>query len=386
MTEAAERLVEKVFPEGIAVRQYVLSMPWKIRYALARDAGLKRKALNIFLEEVFRELRERSRAGPRGKGGAVTGVQRFGGTLNLNVHFHSLVLDGVYVGDRFFRSSKPSPEDLQRIVDRVRDRILGLLRRHGLQVEPETGEEVPGETDVFDAIEAASIQGFIALSPPNDLRRVRLVGKEEGKAKPVKPGCAQAGGFSLHANVRIGGRNREGLKRLCRYVMRPPFSTERLSQSEAGEIVYRLKKPRGDGVTHMVLSPVEFLEKIAGLVPPPKAHLVHYHGVLGPSSKWRKRQSERIGRVRGRPSARSEGEEKECPSRWADLLKRTFGVDVLHCPQCGSGRMRIVAVLRRGELIRKFLGSLGMDVEEIESASRPMPARGLDPPDTLDAA
>jgi hypothetical protein len=80
MTEAADYITDRVFPPGIAVRQGVLSMPWKVRYIFARNAGLKKCALKMFLDEVFQGLRIRADAEAKAKGGAVTSVQRFEGS------------------------------------------------------------------------------------------------------------------------------------------------------------------------------------------------------------------------------------------------------------------------------------------------------------------
>ncbi len=84
MADTAAHLVDKVLPR-VPVRQWVLSVPRPIRYLLARDGRLLSKAVEIFVGEVFRDLRLRGRKRFKGKGlaGAVTGVQRFGGFLNL---------------------------------------------------------------------------------------------------------------------------------------------------------------------------------------------------------------------------------------------------------------------------------------------------------------
>jgi hypothetical protein len=50
---------------------------------------------------------------------------------------------------------------------------------------------------------------------------------------------------------------------------------------------YRLKRPSSDGTTHVLFHPIEFLEKLAAIVPAPKAHLVRYSGILAPAAKWR---------------------------------------------------------------------------------------------------
>ena len=86
MAGTAAHLADRVLPE-VPVRQWVLSLPFALRYRLAYDAGLVRAVLHIFVQAVFSSLRRRARAhsGVRqAQCGAVTFVQRFGGALNLN--------------------------------------------------------------------------------------------------------------------------------------------------------------------------------------------------------------------------------------------------------------------------------------------------------------
>lgn len=67
------------------VRQWVLSLPFDLRYRLAYDSGLLRDVLHIFIQAVFSWQRRRARdySGIRdAKCGAVTFVQRFGGAIN----------------------------------------------------------------------------------------------------------------------------------------------------------------------------------------------------------------------------------------------------------------------------------------------------------------
>jgi hypothetical protein len=89
MADTAAHLVDRVLPE-VPVRQWVLSLPFALRYRLAYDAALTSAVLGVFVRTVFASLRRRARKKrgvTRGKCGAVTFVQRFGDALNLNVHF-----------------------------------------------------------------------------------------------------------------------------------------------------------------------------------------------------------------------------------------------------------------------------------------------------------
>jgi len=115
--------------------------------------------------------------------------------------------------------------------------------------------------------------------------RVEPVGEEEDGVEPgarVPPRCVRQGGMSLHADVAVPARDRRRLERLCRYVARPPLALERLEAMADGRLAYRLKTPWRDGTTHVVLERSELLERLAPLIPPPRAHQVRYHGVLAP--------------------------------------------------------------------------------------------------------
>ena len=96
--------------------------------------------------------------------------------------------------------------------------------------------------------------------------------------------CADVDGFSLHAVVRSGADDRQALEQLCRYIARPAVANERVQTNAAGQVVLRLKTSWRDGTTHLVMSPLEFMQRLAALVPRPRLHLIRFHGVLAPSS------------------------------------------------------------------------------------------------------
>ncbi|HSP77502.1 MAG TPA: transposase [Myxococcaceae bacterium] len=126
----------------------------------------------------------------------------------------------------------------------------------------------------MEALLAASLQ-----------RRLPLT--DTARPHRQKPRCSFLEGFSLHANTRVHAHDRASLERLCRYGARGPLALERLSWREDGRLSYRLKRPAPDGSTHLVLTPLQLLRLLAALVPPPLAHLVHFHGVLAPNARLR---------------------------------------------------------------------------------------------------
>lgn len=87
-------------------------------------------------------------------------------------------------------------------------------------------------------------------------------------------------GFSLHAGVAFKAKQRKKLEQICRYIARPAISEQRLSLTNNGDIVYALKTPYSDGTTHTVLSPLEFMGRLAALVPKPRINLTRFHGVF----------------------------------------------------------------------------------------------------------
>src|SRR5262245_22985506 len=80
---------------------------------------------------------------------------------------------------------------------------------------------------------------------------------------------------------------REQLEHLCRYLLRPPLALERLTESSGGLLLYQLPHPRRDGSTHLLLDPLELIEKLSVLIPPPRFHLLRFHGVLAPRAQLR---------------------------------------------------------------------------------------------------
>jgi hypothetical protein len=99
--------------------------------------------------------------------------------------------------------------------------------------------------------------------------------------------CADINGFSLHAAVRCAADDRQALEQLCRYITRPALANERVQTNAAGQVVLKLKTAWRDGTTHLVMSPLEFMQRLAALVPRPRLHLIRFHGVLAPNAKLR---------------------------------------------------------------------------------------------------
>ncbi len=105
---------------------------------------------------------------------------------------------------------------------------------------------------------------------------------------------------------------------------------------------------------------MDFLARLAALVPRPRVNLTRYHGVFAPNSTHRALVS-RAGRGKGRAcAARAESRtpaERRAAMRWAQRLKRVFGIDVETCAGCG-GTMRIIACIEDPVVIKAILSNL----------------------------
>ena len=171
---------------------------------------------------------------------------------------------------------------------------------------------------------------------------------------------AKANGFSLHAGVSCEGHQKEKRERLCRYIARSAVAVPRLSLSSTGKVVYTLRTPYRDGTTQVAFDSVDFIARLAALVPKPRVNLTRYHGVLAPNHQWRGlvtpakrgRGGKSISNVEVRSPA-----ERHATMTWAQCLKRVFSIDIEVCGLCG-GSVRIIACIEDQGIIDQVLDHL----------------------------
>lgn len=166
----------------------------------------------------------------------------------------------------------PAGGDIALLVLRIRRRVLRCLARRGL-APPEGEGAVGDEVWPIELLQAAAVQGRIALGPRAGWR-VERIGDEPVQVAPCGALSAEAEGFNVHAGVRVIAGRRERLRVLCRYLLRPPMSEQRLSRMPDGRVLLRLKRPWADGTRALRFEPLDFLSKLAALVHPPRQHLV----------------------------------------------------------------------------------------------------------------
>jgi len=171
----------------------------------------------------------------------VISVQRFGGSVNAHLHFHTLVLDGVFVQEpdgtlRFHATSPPTDGDVRRVVARVRRRLerLGLT---GATVTDADADPLADESAALASLSRAAILGRAALGGRAGQRPVRLGADPDAPwVERHVPLHTHDGGFDLHAAVHVAAGDRGRLEQLCEYICRPPFGQGRLHRLRDGRI------------------------------------------------------------------------------------------------------------------------------------------------------
>ena len=265
--------------------------PAEDRAALARAFAAKPQLLSQVLGVVYRAIstdllkRTGFTVASGAKTGAVTLIQRFGSALNLNIHFHMLFLEGVYSFGRarpkFHRAPRPAPHELEKLPHRTGQRVARLLKRQGPLVRDPDHDFLDFEPcEAFDHLVGASIHYRIAIGP--DAGRKALT----PRTVPAQPEpfastlLARQPGFSPHAATCCEANQRDRLEKLCRYITRPAIANERLSLNDRGQVIYRFKQAFRDGTAHVVLDPINFIVRLAALVPRPRLNLTRFHGVF----------------------------------------------------------------------------------------------------------
>ena len=269
---------------------------------LHRDADLQGAALRVFLRVVEQCLRAHSSgAGISARLGAVAFIHRFGSTLNPHLHFHCVVIDGVF---------EPAPAGL-------------------VVFRPATGVDANAIAQVQACVRRRLLRTFV--------RRGLL----PGDAAQAMAQWEHGGGFSVDGSVRIEAADLAGRERLLRYCVRPPFALERLRELDGEHLLYASTQPGSGGIGPLVLTPLDLLDRLAALVPPPRIHHHRYFGVLARTAAhgkfpWRPRTAgvgrerpdgDRRSSTRSRHTRRSKAVTQNRSRRRMNLTSAVHGID-----------------------------------------------------------
>lgn len=388
-------------------------MPFELRARIAYDRELCGRVTRLFADSVLgfyrRTMRDVHRVG-KGQSGAVTVVQRVNSDLRLNPHLHLLALDGVFVETddgqlTFHQLPLLENSDVADLLHTARLRILAFLERRGVierGPEPRLADDGFAEREPeLAALATAAVTGNPPAGPEH--RQRPPIALSEHGARFVSGLSAREDGFSVHAATTAPADDARARETLCKYVLRPPLAQDRVRRLGSGLVRILLKRAFSDGTTAIDLDPLSLLCRLAASVPPPRAHRVHYAGVLAAAHRWRARVVPPLPPAVDGDCARAEGHahadahdgehdkadaDKAAADKaatdarpathrsryrpWRELLKRTFKIDIEKCAKCGAPLL-LRALVTAAETVTRFLRRLGEDPEPppIAPARRP---------------
>ena len=331
--------------EPVAHRQFVWTLPKRFRRFFLLNRDLLRKLPLLAwgcLLEVYRAVLGRDDVRP----GMIASIQTFGNLSHFNPHLHSLATDGAFTSDGTFI---PLPEE----VDTAPFLLLW-------------------EQKVFDLLVT---EGRITAEVVTQMRNWRFTG------------------FSVDKSVRIAAGDKAGLERLSQYMVRCPFSLDRIvSVNEQGQVVYRAEKPApvkyplfgderltaGTRRNFEVFDPLDFIAEITQHVPDKGAHLIRYYGWYSNKTKGLLAQQQ-VEADLGLLDRGDEDEDAWRPSRkaarlrWAALIRRVYESDPLSCPQCGA-QMDVISLItaeQQPSVVRKIVDHCRLARDPPTTASEP---------------
>lgn len=252
-----------------------------------------------------------------------------------------------------------------------------MLERQGLLERDAQNSYLAGDAvddDPLSQLLGSSITYRIAVGPQAGrkvftLQTLPACDPDDQLGEPV----GKVAGFSLHAGVAAKAHERKKLERLCRYISRPAVSEKRLSLTPNGNVRYQLKTPYRDGTTHVIFEPLDFIARLAALVPKPRVNLIRFHGVFAPNSQHRALVTPA---KRGKGNNTNATDDPQTPAErhasmsWAQRLKRVFNIDIQTCRACG-GAVKGIACIEDPLVIKQILAHLQHKAEAGEPRALP---------------
>ncbi|MEZ5517131.1 MAG: transposase [Gammaproteobacteria bacterium] len=269
------------------------------------------------------------------------------------------------------------------LLQMIGQQVARFLERRGILERDEDNSylTLDGlEEDPLKDIHGYSVTYRVAIGPQKGRKVFTLQTiAPQPPHSPDNARVAKLNGFSLHAGVAARAHQRRKVERLCRYISRPAISEQRLSLTPTGKVRYELKTPFRNGTTHVIFEPLDFIARLAALVPKPRVNLTRFHGVFAPNSKHRAAITP-SGRGKGSKSKQAVTHhddkapaERHAAMTWAQRLKRVFQIDIETCEKC-QGPVRIIACIEDPAAIRQILEHLRKK-ESVDSQAQLPPER-----------
>jgi len=188
-------------------------------------------------------------------------------------------------------------------------------------------------------------------------------------------------GFSVDKSVALAAGDTAGIERLVQYMVRCPFSLDRIiSRSADGKIVYRAEKTscqpfpilgnerllKGIPRNFEVFDPLDFIAEITQHIPSPDMQMIRYNGYYSNRARGdRAKARNSVDSAEPKPIIDDEDTpyRKLTRLRWAQLIQRVYEIDPMCCPECGA-QMRIISFVGRHnqpEVVDKILNHCGLE-------------------------
>ncbi len=300
-------------------RHFTFAIPKMLRPYFRFDRDLLKDFCRLAHECVV-EYMQTTLCLPDGLPGSVMAIHTFGEYLDFHPHLLALVADGLFMRDgRFHILPDVSLKPMEEL---FRARVITFLVEKGL----------------LPAARARMLRGWVHS------------------------------GFNVHRSRRALPNEREDLERLAQYIIRNPFSVEKMQVNQpGGPIIYRSGMNEKIHRNFDVFSPCDFIAAITQHIPDQGAQMVRYYGHY--SNKSRGLRAKRAGELaEGEPPApagqmvieTADYQPRRGASRkWRELIKKVWEVDPLLCPNC-HGEMKIIALIDDRDVIAKILKHLGL--------------------------
>jgi hypothetical protein len=313
-------------------RQFVFTIPKVLRGIFRK----RRRLLTHLFQTATDCLRDHFRTRldlPKGRLAAAAALHTFGDYLVFHPHLHILAADGLF--DEEGRFHCMPTEDLASLTDLFRARFLHALH----------SAKLISQTKLADLL------------------------------------SWKHSGFHVHADdAPVGPRDLKGRQRLAEYLLRAPFSLQKIHWNPATQtVIYRSRRSWNTKRNFEVFPATDFLAAVIEHIPPKSQHTIRYYGLYSNKSRGMNRPA--VQPIVPPPEKReppAENEQKAPPPEtdpllippppasaqamrplWRDLILATWGADPLQCPCC-KGTMRKVETLIQPEKIEFFLRLLGM--------------------------
>jgi hypothetical protein len=323
-------------------RHYVLAIPRMLRPYFQRHRRLLKHLCALAHESLAEYLRTALDC-PKGIPGIILTLHTFGEYLDFHPHVHALVADALFVRSSEESSSTQAPT---------------------LNSQPSPSGAGSSSFSSISTLNFLSLPDA-PLKPLEELFRAKVIHLLVAE-KLLPPERVQVlyswkhSGFNLHAGELVPPEAKADLEDLAQYILRNPFSVEKMTLESPGDIViYRSRLNAKINRNFEVFTPTDFLAAITQHIPDKGAQMVRYYGWYSNKMRGVRQRGLPPELVFHRPGVSPPPPAKLPSKRWRDLILRVWHVDPLRCPVCNNP-MRVIALIDDPRVVEKILRHLGV--------------------------